>query len=89
MSSTKTLAPQSGRDAGSVGADDAASEDHDVGRRDAGDAREQDAASALGTFQVLGPLLQRHAPRHLAHRHEQGKLAVLQLNGLVGQRNDA
>src|SRR5436190_18273130 len=59
---------ESCRDLGGVGADHAAAEDGDIRRLDAGNAAEQDAAAIERSFEILGPLLDAHPARDLAHR---------------------
>ena len=70
-------------------ADDAAAEDQHVGRRDAGNAAEQNAPALHRPFEVLGPLLDRHAAGDLAHGRQQGQPALGILQGLVGDGRDA
>ena len=43
----------------------------------------------MGHFQVLGPLLDRHAPGHFAHGSEQGQGAIVLLNGFIGDADRA
>ncbi len=71
-------------DSGCIGADHATSEDGYVSGRDAGHAAEQNAASAVGAFQILRTDLHGHASGDLAHRREQGQGAVALHDGFVG-----
>ena len=59
-----------------VGAHDAAAEDQDVGRLDAGHAAEQHAAAAVLALEAVRADLDRHAARDLAHGREQRQAAV-------------
>jgi hypothetical protein len=43
--------------------------------------------TALGHFEVLGPLLNRHSSGHLAHRGQQRQGAVWLLNGFISNTN--
>ncbi len=72
-----------------LGADDTAADDHDLGRGDAGDAAEQDAAAAIRLLQRCGRGLDRQAAGDLAHRGEQRQMAVVVGDRLVGDRGDA
>ncbi len=67
---------EAGGHLGGVGPDDAAAEDHDVGRQHAGHAAQQDAAALERPFQVLRPFLNAHAPGHFAHRRQQRQAAL-------------
>ncbi len=79
----RDLRAQSGGHLRRVDADDAAAEDHDLGRRDARHAAEQHAAAAVELLEVLGAFLHRHPAGDLGHRREQRQLARRQLDGLV------
>src|SRR5262249_6249033 len=69
-----------------VGADHSAAEDGDPSAAHAGDATEEDALAAVLLLQGHRPYLDRHAARDLAHRAEERKAAVIELDGLVGDR---
>ena len=58
-------------------------DDHDIGRRHAGDAAEQDAAPAVRLAQVVRAFEDGQPARHLAHRREQGEAPVRALDRLV------
>ena len=66
-----------------VEADHAAADDRHLARRDAGDAAEQNATTAMGFFERGGAGLDRHAPGDLAHRLEQRQAASAG-DGLIG-----
>ena len=72
-----------------VDARDAAADDDDVGRRDAGRAAEQHAASALLHLQAVRAGLDRHAAGNLAHRREQRQPAARARHRLVGDGRHA
>ena len=72
-----------------MGADDAAADDHDLGRGDAGNAAEQDAAAAIRLLQRRRRGLDRQAAGDLAHRREQRQAAVRVGHGLIGDGGDA
>ena len=67
-----------------VEADDAAADDADFARRDAGNAAEQHAAAAMRLFERSRAGLNRHAPRNLAHRFEQRQAAMRAGDGFIG-----
>jgi len=75
---------EAGRHLGRVGADGARPEDRDVRGGHPGNAAEEDAPAHLRLLQVLGPFLDAHPARHLAHRHEQWKPAAFVPQRLVG-----
>ena len=77
MSSMADVGAEAGGDLGGVGADDAAAEDRDVGRRHAGHAAQQDAAAHLRAFEVLGPFLNAHPAGDFAHRRQQRQAALV------------
>ena len=89
MSRTVTSASRPERHAQGVHADDAAAEDDDLGRRNAGDAAEQDAPTAGLALEGVGAGLDRHPAGHLAHRREQRQAAALVGDGLVGDGDAA
>ena len=68
---------------GGIGAHHAAADHHNGARIDAGNPSQQDARAALGHLQVLGALLNGHAPSHLAHGGEQRQGAIGALDGFV------
>jgi hypothetical protein len=74
--------------AGGVGADDASSDDHDLGRRNARHASQQHTAALGVFFEVLRAELDRQAARHFAHRNQQRQSACLVADGFVGNRGD-
>ena len=64
-------------------------EDHDVARRDARHARQEDAAAAVRPAEIEGSLLDGESARDLAHRREQWKAPVGALDRLVRDRDGA
>src|SRR5213594_4210748 len=64
-------------------------EDHDVARRDARHARQEDTAAAVRPAEIEGPLLDGEAARNLAHRREQWEAPVGALDRLVRDRDGA
>ena len=72
-----------------VVADDPAAQNDDLRRRDAGQAAEEDSASALRLLERPGAHLRREPAGHLAHGCEQGELAIVRLDGLVGDADRA
>ncbi len=77
------------RDDGGVVADHPAADHEHARRRDAGDAAEQDAASALRLLELIGARLRGEPTRDLAHRREQRQRSAVGLDGLVCDRGDA
>ena len=77
-----------GGDLGRVRADDSPADDHDVGRRDPGHAREQHAPAAVGLLQVVRPDVDAHPPRDLGHRRQKRQGSVRGRDGLVGDARD-
>ncbi len=75
------VAPDARRHVRRVGAHHAAAEDQHFARLHARHAAEQNAAPHRRPLQILGAFLNRHAPRHFAHRREQRQAAFV-----VGQR---
>ena len=69
--------------------DDAAAEDHHLGRRDAGHAAQQHARAALLLLEAMGADLDRHAAGDLAHRRQQRQAAARIGDGLVGDAGRA
>ena len=69
-----------------VAPDDAAAEDDDAPAPRAGHAAEEHALAAALLLEARGADLHGHAPGDLAHRPEQRKRAVLELDGLVRDR---
>ena len=65
-----------------------ADDDH-VAARHAGHSRQEDAAPAVSAREIKGAFLDGEAPRHLAHRRQQGEAAVGALHRLVGDSDDA
>ena len=72
-----------------VDAGDAAAEDRDLGRGDAGNAAEQHAAAALLLLEIMGADLDRHAARDFAHRLEQRQRAGLRRHRLISDAGRA
>ena len=72
-----------------VHAGDAAAEDRDLGRRNAGNAAEQHAAAALLLFEIMRADLDRHAARDFAHRLQQRQRAVARRHRLIGDAGRA
>jgi hypothetical protein len=81
--------PQAVEGAGGVGPQDARAQDGDPGRRDAGDAAQQDAPSAPVALQEGRRQLRRHPPGHFAHRPQHGQRAVVLFYRLVGNGRDS
>ncbi len=77
------LGAESGGHLGGVDADHAATDDHDLGRRHARDAAQQDAAAAVELLEVLGPFLHRHPASDFRHGREERQLTVRELHCLV------
>ena len=71
-----------------VGADHAAAEDGHPAAAHAGHAAEEDALAAVLLLQAHRADLDGHAASDLAHRAEEGEAAVVELDGLVGDRGD-
>ena len=84
LMSNRPIGAEAGGDPGGVGADHPAAQNRDVGRLDAGHARQQDAATHLRAFQIFGPLLDAHPPGHFAHGRQQRQSPVLVAQGLIG-----
>ena len=80
---------ETGSDLGGIGADDATAENRDLGRGDAGDAREQQSAAFGGFLEILRAFVDGHAARDLAHRCEQWERTVPQLDGFIGDGDNA
>ena len=78
------MAPRPAGHLGRVDAHHAAADHHHRARVHAGNAAQQHPVAALGHLQVLGPLLDGHAPGHFAHGGQQRQAAVGLLDGLVG-----
>ena len=76
------------RDHRGVVADDAAADDDDLPRRDAGDAAEQQAAPALRPLEVVRARLRGEPAGDLAHRRQQRQPAILGLDRLVRDGRD-
>ena len=72
-----------------IGADDAAADHHDLGRRHARHAAQQHAAAALRLLQAVGAGLDRHAAGDFAHRRQQRQAAGSSVTRLVGDRDAA
>ena len=83
------IGPKPGGDLGGVGPHDSAAEDHDLGRRDARHAAQQNTAAHLRPFQILRAFLNAHSPGHFAHRGEQRQPAPLVAKRFVSDRRDA
>ena len=79
MSRMRTLAPRPAADLGGVGPDDAAAQDHDIGRQNARHAAQQNAAAFERPFQKLRAFLDAHAAGHLAHRRQQRQVPLASL----------
>jgi hypothetical protein len=77
------------RDLGCVGPDNAPAQHHDVRRSHARHAAEQNAAAAVGRFQILRSHLHGHASGHFAHRCEQRQRAVPFADRFVSNTVDA
>ena len=77
------------RDGRRVAPDDAAAEDDHAAAPRARDAAEQDALAAALLLEERRADLDGHAPGDLAHGPEQRQRAVVELDGLVGNRGDA
>ena len=77
------------RHARRIGADHAAAEHHDFRRRHARHAAEQHAASALRDLETVRARLDRHAPRHFAHRRQQRQAAARIGDRLIGDADRA
>ncbi len=84
----RDVGAHAGGDLGRVGTDDSPADDHDVGRRDAGDACEQHAAAAVGLLEVVGADVHAHAARDLGHRRQQRQRPVVRRDRLVGHAGD-
>ena len=74
MSSRPISAPKPAATLAALAPDDAAAEDRDVRRRHARHAAQQDAASHLRAFEILGAFLDAHAPGDFAHRRQQRQI---------------
>ena len=64
------------RDRRRMRADDAAAQDHDLARRHARHAAEQDALAAVRLLEQQRPRLHGHATRHFRHRRQQRQAAA-------------
>ena len=70
---------------GRVGPDHASSQNRDVGGSNSGHTAEQNPPSHLWLFQILGTLLDTHAPSDFAHRCQQRQAAALVTKRFVCQ----
>ena len=89
MSKQADVGAEAGGHLGGVGPDDAAAEDRDMGRGHARHAAQQNAASHLRPFQILGPLLDAHAAGDFAHRRQQRQAALIVAQRFVGHGRGA
>ena len=70
-------------------ADHAATENHHLGRIDAGDAAKQHPQPSVRLLEKVRPSLNRHAARNFRHRREQRQAAVCGSYCLVGNADGA
>jgi hypothetical protein len=77
------------RHAGGVVANDAAAQNHDRGRRNAGDTAQEDAATAQRLGKMRRGDVDGHPAGHLAHRFQKRQAAVRRLDGFIGDADDA
>ncbi len=70
-------------------ADDAATDDRDLGRKNARYPAEQDSASAICLLERGSASLDRKPSRDLGHRRKQRQSAALIRHGLIRDRRDA
>ena len=75
--------------AGGLRADHAGAEDHHLAGRNARNAAQKHAPTALRLLQAVGADLHRHSARHLAHGREQRQSPVLIGHGFIGNGNRA
>ena len=72
-----------------MSAGNAATQNDDFRRRDARNAAQQHAVTAVSLLQARGTDLDRHTTGHFAHRGEQRQRAIRSRNRLVGDRSRA
>ena len=77
------LGSQAAGHLGRIDSDNPAADNDHIARINPRDSPQQHAVTALGHFQVLGPLLDRHSAGHFAHRGQQGQGAIRLLNGFI------
>ena len=72
-----------------IGAHHTSTEDNHRARVDAGDTTEQHPFATMLFLQGVLAYLDRHAPRHLAHRDKERERSIFKLNSFVGNSHNS